>query len=219
MSGKDEGGRMRDEKLAPASRLNTKDAEISSLTTRPEGTHPSSLVLVGFMGSGKSSIGRRVARRLRCAFLDLDREVEVAAGKRIPQIFADEGEEAFRRREIQALRDALKKAVVVASGGGLVTRPENRAALREAVEQGTSIIYLKAEPSTLAERIRRQPGKRPLIDGPGKILDYEATKQRVEELLALRQELYQECATHTVVTDGRDFDSVVDEIVQACKTP
>ena len=186
----------------------------SSLVTRN-----SSLLLIGFMGSGKSSIGRRVARRLRYAFIDLDKEVEVGAGKKIPQIFADEGEEDFRRRETQALCEALKKSAIIASGGGLVTRSENRAALREAVEQGTSVVYLKAEPATLAERIRRQPGKRPLIDGPGKILDYEATRRRVEELLAARQEFYEECATHTVVTDGRDFDIVVDSIIEACKKP
>ena len=179
----------------------------------------SSILLIGFMGSGKSSIGRRVARRLRYAFVDLDKEVELGAGKKIPQIFADEGEEGFRRRETQALCEVLKESAVIASGGGLVIRSENRAALREAVEQGTSIIYLKAEPATLAERIRRQPGKRPLIDGAGKILDYEATRHRVEEILAARQEFYEECATHTVVTDGRDFDIVVDSIIEACKKP
>jgi len=179
----------------------------------------SSLLLIGFMGSGKSSIGRRVARRLRYAFVDLDKEVELGAGKKIPQIFADEGEEAFRQRETQALCKVLKQPAVIASGGGLVTRPENRAALREAVEKGTSIIYLKAEPATLAERIRRQPGKRPLIDGPGQVLDYEATRRRVEELLAVRQEFYEECATHTVVTDGLDFDIVVDSIIEACEKP
>lgn len=167
------------------------------------------------MGSGKSSIGRRLARRLRSEFLDLDREIELSAGKKIPQIFADEGEEEFRYRETQALRKSLKKSVVIASGGGLVTRPENRALLREAAAQGASIVYLKAQPDTLAERIRRQPGKRPLIDGPGKPLNYEATKSRVEELLATRQDFYQECATHTVETDGRDFEDVIEEIVSA----
>lgn len=174
-----------------------------------------SVVLIGFMGSGKSSIGRRLARRLRYEFLDLDREVELSAGKKISQIFADEGEEEFRRRETQALRKSLKKSAVIASGGGLVTRPENRALLREAAGQGASIIYLKAQSDTLAERIRRQPGKRPLIDGPGQPLNYEDTRSRVEELLESRREFYEECATHTVVTDGRDLEVVVDEIVSA----
>ena len=166
------------------------------------------------MGCGKSSIGRRVARRLRCAFLDLDREIEIASRKKIAQIFASEGEEEFRQRETQTLRKVLKKPAVIASGGGVVTRPENRALLAEAATRGTNIVYLQAGSDTLAERIRRQPGKRPLIDGPGKPLDFHATKRRVEELLAARTAFYEECATVIVSTDGRDFEAVVDEILQ-----
>ena len=173
-----------------------------------------SILLIGFMGCGKSSIGRRVARRLRCEFLDLDREIEIAARKKIAQIFASEGEEEFRRRETHTLRRVLKKSAVIASGGGVVTRPENRVLLAEAATRGTNIVYLQAGPDTLAERIRRQPGKRPLIDGPGKPLDYGATKRRVEELLAERAAFYEECATLVVLTDGRDFEVVVDEILQ-----
>lgn len=146
----------------------------------------SSILLIGFMGSGKSSIGRRLARRLNCPFTDLDQEIERAAGMKIPQIFEIEGEEKFRGRETQILRDILQNPAVIASGGGLVTRRENRALLRGAAVQGTAIAYLRGSPATLTERIRRQPGKRPLIDGPGEPLDYEATRRRVEELLFAR---------------------------------
>lgn len=174
---------------------------------------PSSLLLIGFMGCGKSSIGRRVAKRLRCPFVDLDRDIEAAAGQKIAQIFALQGEEAFRQLETQTLQTALTKMAVIASGGGLVTRPENRVLLAQAAKTGTAIVYLKAEPATLAKRIRRQPGKRPLIDGPNKPLNYPQTKRRVEELLTARRAFYEQCATLTVCTDNREFESVVDEIV------
>ncbi len=176
-------------------------------------THHSSVLLIGFMGCGKSSIGRRVARRLRCEFLDLDREIEQAAGKKIAQIFASEGEPLFRQLETKTLRQLIKESAVIASGGGIITQASNRVLLAEAAARGTAIVYLKAKPETLAKRIRRQPGKRPLIDGPGKPLDYAATKRRVEELLAGRAAFYEECATLTVSTDNREFEDVVDEIV------
>lgn len=193
---------------------------IEALMSRPssKNTRHSSILLIGFMGSGKSSIGRRVARRLHCDFLDLDKEIEAEAGCKIPQIFLREGEEKFRQRETNLLRKIIKKEAVIASGGGLVTRPENRALLLQAAARGTNIVYLQADPHTLAERIRRQPGKRPLIDGPGRPLDFEATKQRVEELLAARRAFYEECATQVVSTDGREFEEVVDEIVRGIES-
>lgn len=170
------------------------------------------IVLIGFMGSGKSTIGRRLARRLGREFVDLDSEIERAAGATIPQIFLQEGEAKFRERETEALRAMLLQPSVIASGGGIVTRPENRALLQAATSQRTAVIYLQALPETLAERIRRQPGTRPLIDGQGGPLDLEATRQRVEQLLAERRCFYHECATNVVNTDDRNFEAVIDEI-------
>ena len=166
------------------------------------------------MGCGKSSIGRRVARRLRCPFLDLDREIEHAAGHKIAQIFALEGEESFRQLETQTLRKIITKPAIIASGGGIVTRRENRDLLADAAKNGTAIVYLKAKPETLAKRIRRQPGKRPLIDGTGQPLDYKATKRRVEEFLVGRAAWYEACATAIICTDGLEFEAVVDKIVE-----
>jgi shikimate kinase len=174
-----------------------------------------SLILIGFMGSGKSSVGRRLARRLGCGFLDLDSEIERVAGQSIPQIFALEGEEKFREYETRVLQSVLQEEAVIASGGGLVTRPENRALLREAAARGAHVVYLKASPQTLAERIRRQPGTRPLIDGPGAPLDTEATRRRVEELLAMRAQFYEECATVTIQSDGAPFETVIQQITEA----
>ncbi len=165
-----------------------------------------SILLIGFMGSGKSSIGRRVARRLRCEFLDLDREIEIAAGKKSPRFLPTKAKRNFAAAKHKPSADSSKnrpsslRAVVLSRG------PKIAFYCAKPPRSGTNIVYLQAGPDTLAERIRRQPGKRPLIDGPGKPLDYGATKRRVEELLAERAAFYQECATMVVLTDGRDFE-------------
>ncbi len=172
------------------------------------------LLLIGFMGSGKSSVGRRLASALRLPFVDLDTEIERAAGTRIPHIFATKSEAEFRRYETQALREALDKSAVISSGGGLVTREENRILLGAAAQSGSHIVYLRAQPNTLAARIRRQPGTRPLIDGPGAPLDLEATRTRVAQLLAERAAWYEGCATLTIDTDHLNADGVVSRIVQ-----
>ncbi len=89
------------------------------------------LVLIGPMGAGKSSLGRRLAQTRGLAFVDLDREIETRAGTEIPTIFACEGEAGFRRREREALADVLgRKGCVIASGGGAVLDPDNRALMR-----------------------------------------------------------------------------------------
>src|SRR5690349_9059414 len=104
------------------------------------------ILLIGFMGSGKSCVGRRLAGALRYSFIDLDEAIENAAGMRIPQIFATEGEAGFRRRETAALHGMLAQAAVIASGGGLVTLAENRALLHDAAQRGSQIVYLRAQP-------------------------------------------------------------------------
>ena len=202
---------MKDEKARAAhtAEIHRRAAPISSFIP-----HPSSLVLIGFMGSGKSSIGRRLASALRLPFIDLDAEIEKSAGMRIPSIFAAEGEAGFRRYETQSLRAVLDKSAVIASGGGLVTREENRSLLHAAARNGARIVYLRAQADTLAKRIRRQPGTRPLIDGHGTPLDMEATRLRVEELLSQRAAWYEECATLTVDTDKINADGVVRHIVR-----
>jgi len=169
------------------------------------------IVLIGFMGSGKSSVARRLAFRLGCEYVDLDNRIEVAAGQSIADIFSERGEAAFRLLETQELRDALQSPTVISPGGGTVTQPVNREILRSAIAQGAAVIYLRAQPHTLADRIRRQPGKRPLIDG-GKTLDMDATRRRVEELLEQRREHYESMATITIDTDGATLDDVSSEI-------
>lgn len=119
---------------------------------------PRRVVLVGFMGSGKTSVGRLLARRLGFGFEDLDRRIEERAGRSIAQIFRDEGEEAFREREreearaVSCLRDR-----VVAAGGGAFTRPDTRALLQE----GALTVWLRCDLDRILARVPAD-GSRPL---------------------------------------------------------
>jgi shikimate kinase/very-short-patch-repair endonuclease len=170
----------------------------------PEGEEFSGpIVLIGFMACGKSSVARALAKRLKCEATDVDTLIENAAGKTIPAIFAEDGEDEFRRLETKQLKAALEysqPARVIATGGGIVTRAENRIVLQDAAAAGVLVVYLRASSEVLARRIRRQPGTRPLIDG-GKILNLAQTRARVEELLAERAPLYESVANLIIESD------------------
>ena len=125
------------------------------------------LVVVGLPGSGKTAVGRRVAARHAAAFVDLDEEIERAAGSRIPEIFEAEGEAGFRRREAAAIEalgpvDAGSKLTrVIAPGGGAIVDPRNRWRLF----RGRRTAWLDVRTEVLAQRLRRSPNVRPLIVG------------------------------------------------------
>src|SRR5258706_11562254 len=125
------------------------------------------VVLVGLPGSGKSAVGRRLAHRHGATFVDLDDVIEKAAGRTIPEIFADRGEAAFRALERQAVADlgtahrGPDVRTVVATGGGAVIDPRNRRALY----RGRVPAWLHVRPQVLAQRLRRSPNVRPLIVG------------------------------------------------------
>jgi len=165
------------------------------------------------MGSGKSSVARQLARLSGLPILDLDVAIEARIGTTIAHYFVTEGEESFRMLETEILAESLQSAAILATGGGIVKRDENRAVLGEAAAKGVSVVYLRANPRTLAARIRRQPGSRPLIDGDG-ILSLEETVERVKELLAERAHLYNECASHVIDTDERSTAQVAAEIIR-----
>jgi len=119
---------------------------------------PARVVLVGFMGSGKSSVGRLVARRLGYSFEDMDRRIEKRAGRRIAAIFRDLGEAAFRALELEEARAlSLLRDRVVASGGGAFARPDTRAVLQE----GALTVWLQCDLDTLLSRLPAD-GSRPL---------------------------------------------------------
>lgn len=158
------------------------------------------VVLVGFMGSGKSSVGRELARRFGAPFVDVDERIESAAGCRIPELFAREGEPAFREREKTALLEVLSvKGCVVATGGGAFADEENRALLRSYAP----VVYLEAAVETLLDRLSEDRG-RPLLRGGDR-------EEVVRKLLSRRVPGYR-TADVTVRTDGRTVKEVAGQV-------
>jgi shikimate kinase len=158
------------------------------------------VVLIGFMGSGKSSVGRELARRFGAPFVDVDERIETAAGSPIRDLFAREGEPAFREREKAALREALSvKGCVIATGGGAFSDEENRALLRSYAP----VVYLEAAVGTLLARLAGDLG-RPLLRGGDR-------EEVVRELLSRRIPGYR-TADLTVRTDGRTVEEVAGQV-------
>lgn len=158
------------------------------------------VVLIGFMGSGKSSVGRELARRFGAPFVDVDERIESAAGSSIRDLFAREGEPAFREREKAALREALSvKGCVIATGGGAFSDEENRALLRSYAP----VVYLEAAVGTLLARLAGDLG-RPLLRGGDR-------EEVVRELLSRRIPGYR-TADLTVRTDGRTVEEVAGQV-------
>jgi shikimate kinase len=163
------------------------------------------LVLVGFSCSGKTTLGRNVARRLRLRFVDSDRVIEELAGRSIPDIFAEQGEAAFRALERDAIKHICEDCQqVVSTGGGAFVDPENRERLRD----GNLVIHLQVQPETVVYRLRnsRSGRPRPLLDGPDPLT-------RVQEMMAQRREAY-DLAHVTIGVDNRTRYELVGELTR-----
>nr|WP_210319130.1 shikimate kinase [Devosia faecipullorum] len=161
------------------------------------------LVLVGMMGAGKTTVGRRIASRLGRQFVDSDEEIERAAQMSIPEIFEQRGEAEFRAGEMRVIARLLKeKDLVLATGGGAFVSPETRSLVKaEAVS-----VWLKADLDVLFERVSRR-SNRPLL----KTADPKAT---LEKLIADRYHIYAE-ADVTVVSRDVPQDNVASDVVNA----
>lgn len=164
------------------------------------------LLLVGMMGAGKTTVGRLVAGRLGWPYVDSDAEVEEATGRTVADLFAEGGEAAFRAAESAALERALvgEGPAVVSVAGGAVLDPANRALLRRS---GT-VVWLRADPSTLAERLR---------DGAGRPLLRSDPAADLARLDAVRRPLYAEVADAVVDVDGVAPAAVADAVLAAVR--
>ena len=161
------------------------------------------LFLVGPMGSGKSAVGKQLARLVGLPFYDSDAEIERRTGVDIPFIFEKEGEAGFRQREHETLEIlTAMRHIVLATGGGAVLLPENRRIL---AERGR-VVYLRTSVAQQAERVR-QGRTRPLLSRVDPAL-------KLEELMELRGPLYAEIADITVTTDNRKVRSVAEDILR-----
>jgi shikimate kinase len=188
------------ETAAPAQPSPTQEADITSALGRR------SVVLVGMMGAGKSTIGRRLAARLRLPFLDADIEIEAAhAGMTIPEIFATHGEPYFRDGEARVIARLLDGGpAVIATGGGAFMREETRNRIRDMAVS----IWLKADLDVIMKRVRRR-ADRPL-------LQTEDPTATVRRLLEAREPAY---ATADITIGSRDVphDRIVDECIDALR--
>ena len=191
--------------------------------------------LIGFMGCGKSSVGRRLSELLCCRFMDLDDVVEEVAGRSISEIFAKDGELGFRQRELKALKDTLCDSgrgkeipMTTASAIHAIDNPdiqlqqisERGAAVlalgggtvmtpecAELVKENTLCIYLRASIETLVEHLSNELEKRPLFAATDKSLH-----SRIEELLSQRASTYEKTANIIIDIDGKSIEQICSEI-------
>src|SRR5215469_13331036 len=161
------------------------------------------VILIGPMGSGKTAVGRSVARHLGKLFYDSDTEIVRRTGVDIPYIFEKEGESGFRERERETIEALVAlRGIVLATGGGAILLPENRRLLA----QRGCVVYLETSVDQQAERVKH--GRtRPLLSNVD-------PASRLQELMAVRDPLYRSIADITVRTDGRRVKSVAEDIVR-----
>ena len=164
--------------------------------------------LMGYRGTGKTTVGRLLAERLGWGSVDTDVEVERLAGRSIGQIFAAEGEQAFRDFESAVVAElARRHKLVLSLGGGAVLREENR----RAISVAGPVVWLTASPPTLLQRIDADPltvGQRPALTSTGGL-------QEIEQVLLARAEIYRSCADVELSTEETRPRELVDAIIKA----
>lgn len=164
------------------------------------------IILIGFMGTGKSTVGKKLAASLNFEFVDTDVLIEESAGVSIPEIFAREGESRFRELEAQALAKALKgQDKVISTGGGIVLRYQNRNRMRK---KGYC-VWLKARPDTIFQRVSSS-SDRPLLRTPN-------PRQTIEDLMEKRRPNYAATAHLEIVTDDLRAEDVAYGISESAK--
>ena len=165
------------------------------------------LILIGYRATGKTTLARLLASRLNCEWIDADVEIERRSGKSIAQIFAEDGEPAFRDLEAEVIADLCRRErLVLAAGGGAPLREETRHVMRR---NGT-VVWLLAEPETILSRMSADAttaGRRPNLTERGPL-------QEIVELLVAREPIYRESAHFVVDTEGRTPEQLTDEILE-----
>jgi len=162
------------------------------------------LILIGPMGSGKTTVGKQLAKRLRMDFVDSDHMIEERCGVSISTIFDIEGEAGFRKRETKMLEELCDRtAIVLATGGGAITVEENRILLRKS----GFVVYLKTSIETQLARTQKNQN-RPLLENVD-------AQEKLSELMEERGILYEQEADLVVISGERIVSKVVDEIIQA----
>ena len=163
------------------------------------------IILIGFMGCGKSSVGYRLSYKLRKCLIDTDRLIEQREGMTIAEIFEQKGEAYFRQKETDCLKSLEKElgSRIVSVGGGTPIREENR----EILKASGTVVYLKAFPETIYSRVKHDT-RRPL-------LQCEDPMSRIETMLAERDPIYESVADIVIEVDGKHIKQVVQEVAEA----
>lgn len=169
------------------------------------------IILIGFMGCGKTSVGTRLAEHLGIDFLDTDQMIVESQGHTINEIFETDGEKAFRKMETDCLKKLMSRQgapFVLSVGGGLPMKEENRALLKQV---GT-VVFLKASPDLTFRRLRNDK-TRPLLQA-------ENPRGRIMDLMAARKKYYEAAADYVVEVDGLEFEDIIEKIenwIGACE--
>lgn len=168
------------------------------------------IVLIGYRGSGKTTVGRRLAEALNLEFVDLDERITASAGTTIRQIFAEEGERGFRERESRALVEVLREMPdrVVSLGGGAVERAENREKISAS---GHRVIYLRCTPDELFRRISGDPQT---AQTRPNLTTLAGGREEIAELLARREPWYRQLANAQIDVTALSVDEVVAELMR-----
>lgn len=162
------------------------------------------VIMTGFMGAGKTTVGEALAKKKQIPFLDTDQLIEKKAGMTISRIFETQGEEAFRKMETSVLEDLLERddQTVISVGGGLPLRDENR----ELLWKLGTVVYLQVKPETVLKRLKGD-NTRPMLQGG-------EAGERVRSLLEYRTPLYQKAANLVVDVDDKTVSKIAEEIIE-----
>lgn len=160
------------------------------------------VILIGFMGCGKSTVGLRLSYRLRKPVIDTDKEIEKAEKRSISDIFQTEGEAYFRDKETECLKNLLKTSgnQIISVGGGLPMREINR----QLLHQLGQVVYLRAKAETIYDRLKYDT-TRPLLQG-------ENPQEKIRSLMTQREQNYKEASDIIIDVDGKDFEQIIGEI-------
>jgi shikimate kinase len=162
------------------------------------------IILIGFMGVGKTSVGKELAKRLEVDFIDTDCEIEKIVNKDIPEIFKNYGEKYFRKLETKVLKDLIQhNDIIISTGGGIITSEENR----EILKNEEKIIFLDASTETIIEHLSKEVHKRPLLK------DSENLYKRIDELMSMRYNKYKEVCDISIDVNGKNIDEVISQIL------
>ena len=166
-----------------------------------------SIALIGFMGTGKTVVGKAVAEKLGKDFVELDVLIEQKAGKSIPEIFQQEGEVAFRELEIEVAKEVSEnKNQIIACGGGVVLNKINI----DRLKKDSVIVYLTASPRVILKRVSDDGGERPLLQVTNPALT-------IQELLRFRKPFYEQAADIRIDTSRLDIGAVAEQIINRIK--